>query len=84
MSYLDEAATAPVRREVLEAMWPYLTQQFANPASQHEPGKLAARALEDARARVAARLGARPSEIVFTSGGTEADNAAIKGVALAA
>ncbi|RLV56868.1 cysteine desulfurase [Aeromicrobium phragmitis] len=84
MSYLDEAATAPVRREVLEAMWPYLTQQFANPASQHEPGQLAARALEDARARVAARLGARPGEIVFTSGGTEADNAAVKGIALAA
>lgn len=82
--YLDEAATAPVRREVLEAMWPYLTQQFANPASQHEPGKVAARALEDARARVAARLGARPAEIMFTSGGTEADNAAVKGIALAA
>lgn len=83
MSYLDEAATAPARREVLEAMWPYLTGQFANPGSQHEPGKSAARALDDARARVAARLGARPAEIVFTSGGTESDNAAIKGICLA-
>jgi len=83
MIYLDDAATAPPRREVLEAMWPYLTGRFANPASQHEPGKEAARALDDARGRVAARLGARPTEIVFTSGGTEADNAAVKGVCLA-
>lgn len=84
MTYLDEAATAPVRREVLEAMWPYLTAQFANPASRYDPGIAAARALDEARSRVADRLGARPGEIVFTSGGTEADNAALKGIALAA
>lgn len=80
--YLDEAATAAPRREVLEAMWQYLTGSFANPASQHEPGKIAARALEEARERVAAHLGVRPHEVMFTSGGTEADNAAIKGMAL--
>lgn len=83
VTYLDHAATAPPRREVLEAMWPYLTSTFANPASQHEPGEHARQALEGARRRVAEHLGARPSEIVFTSGGTEADNAAVKGIALA-
>ncbi|WP_201791322.1 cysteine desulfurase family protein [Aeromicrobium sp. PE09-221] len=81
--YLDEAATAPVRREVLEAMWPHLTGEFANPASRHELGQAAARALDEARVRVAGHLGARPAEILFTSGGTESDNAAIKGIALA-
>ncbi|GAA1817432.1 cysteine desulfurase family protein [Nesterenkonia flava] len=81
--YLDYAATAPPRREVLAAMWPHLTGSFGNPASRHELGLAAERALEDARARVAAQLGARPTEIVFTSGGTESDNAAIKGIALA-
>lgn len=84
MIYLDEAATTPVRREVLEAMWPYLGPEFGNPSSHHEVGESASRALEQARADVAAVLGARPSEITFTSGGTESDNAAIKGIALAA
>lgn len=83
-TYLDHAATAPPRRAVLEAMWPYLTGAFANPASQHEPGEQARQALERARRRVAEHLGARPAEIIFTSGGTEADNAAVKGMALAA
>lgn len=82
--YLDAAASAPVRREVLEAMWPHLTGHHANPSSRHEPGMTAARALEQARARVAQVLGARTAEIVFTSGGTESDNAAVKGIALAA
>ncbi|MEG9226294.1 cysteine desulfurase family protein [Aeromicrobium sp. Sec7.5] len=81
--YLDEAATTPVRRDVLEAMWPYLTGTFGNPSSTHEPGELARRALEDARRDVATFLGARPGEITFTSGGTESDNAAVKGLALA-
>lgn len=84
MIYLDHAATAPPRREVLEAMWPYLTGLFANPSSHHEPGERARRALEEARCRVAEHLNARPSEIIFTSGGTEADNAAMKGIPLAA
>lgn len=81
--YLDAAATSAVRREVLEAMWPYLTGDFGNPSSHHAVGESAARALADARAAVAAWLGCRASEVVFTSGGTEADNLAIKGIALA-
>ena len=84
MIYLDAAATTPVRREALEAMWPYLTGAFGNPSSHHSLGEQAARALADARARVAASLGCRPGEIIFTSGGTEADNLALKGIALAA
>nr|MCW2727124.1 cysteine desulfurase [Aeromicrobium sp.] len=83
MIYLDEAATTPVRREVLEAMWPYLGPEFGNPSSHHEVGESAREALEQARADVASALGARPAEITFTSGGTESDNTAIKGIALA-
>ena len=83
MIYLDSAATTPVRREVLQAMWPYLTGDFGNPSSHHSLGEEAARALADARARVAGVLGCRAAEIVFTSGGTEADNLAVKGIALA-
>jgi cysteine desulfurase len=82
--YLDAAATSAVRREVLEAMWPYLTGDFGNPSSHHAYGESAARALAEARAAVAGWLGCRASEIVFTSGGTEADNLAIKGIALGA
>lgn len=84
MIYLDEAATTPLRREVLEAMWPYLGPEFGNPSSHHEVGEAARRALEQARTDIARVLGAKGSEITFTSGGTESDNAAIKGVALAA
>ena len=80
--YLDNAATAPIRREVLEAMLPYLTAEFGNPSSHHEVGESAARGLADARARVAAVLGCRPAEVTFTGGGTESDNLAIKGMAL--
>ncbi|WP_262849890.1 cysteine desulfurase family protein [Mumia quercus] len=83
MRYLDAAATTPVRREVLEAMWPYLTGEFGNASSHHGLGEAAARALTGAREQVASALGARPSEIVFTAGGTEADNLAVKGLALA-
>lgn len=84
MIYLDEAATTPVKREVMEAMWPYLGPQFGNPSSHHEVGEAARDALEQARADVARSLGARSSEITFTSGGTESDNTAIKGIAMAA
>lgn len=84
MFYLDRAATTPVRREVLEAMWPYLTGTFGNPSSTHGFGDAAARALADARATVAAVLGCRPAEVVFTTGGTEGANTAVKGIALAA
>ncbi|MDQ1083779.1 MULTISPECIES: cysteine desulfurase family protein [Microbacterium] len=80
--YLDNAATTPVRPEVLEAMAPYLTRFFGNPSSHHEVGEVAASALDDARARVAAVLGMRASDVIFTSGGTESNNAAIKGLVL--
>jgi cysteine desulfurase len=85
--YLDSAATTPVRREVLEAMWPYLAGgiegEFGNPSSHHEVGERAARAVTAARATIAGVLGCRSSELIFTSGGTESDNLAIKGIALA-
>ena len=84
MLYLDHAATTPVRPEVLQAMLPYLTDRFGNPSSHHTVGEAAATALADARARVAAVLGFRPADIVFTSGGTEADNLAVKGLAIGA
>ncbi|MFC0678211.1 cysteine desulfurase family protein [Lysobacter korlensis] len=84
MIYLDAAATTPVRADVLQAMWPYLSGEFGNPSSAHELGALADRALRGARSDVAAWLGARPSEIVFTASGTEADNLGIQGIALAA
>ncbi len=83
MIFLDHAATTPVRREALEAMWPYLTGAFGNPSSHHGLGDEAARALASARAEVAAVVGCRPGDVVFTSGGTEADNLAVKGLALA-
>lgn len=83
MIYLDAAATTPLRREVLERMWPYLSNDFGNPSSHHEVGESAKRALDEARAAVAKALGCKPGEITFTSGGTESDNAAIKGIALA-
>ncbi|MCL9666407.1 cysteine desulfurase [Curtobacterium albidum] len=83
MFYLDRAATTPVRREVLEAMWPYLTGVFGNPSSTHGVGDEAARGLADARATVARFLGCRPGEVVLTTGGTEGANTAVKGIALA-
>jgi cysteine desulfurase len=81
--YLDHAATTPVRPEVVEAMLPYWSAQAGNPSSVYAWGRAARRAVDDARESVAALLGARPQEIIFTSGGTESDNAAIKGVAFA-
>ncbi|MBF4627054.1 cysteine desulfurase family protein [Curtobacterium flaccumfaciens] len=84
MFYLDRAATTPVRREVLEAMWPYLTGVFGNPSSTHGVGDEAARGLTAARTAVAGVLGCRPAEVVFTTGGTEGANTTIKGIALAA
>ena len=84
MIYLDNAATTPVRREVLEAMWPHLTSGFGNPSSHHQVGEAAAAALREARRSVARSLDCRPGEVTFTSGGTESDNLAIKGIALGA
>src|SRR5687768_6284286 len=83
--YLDHAATTPVRSDVLEAMLPYLNSgSFGNPSSAHRFGRAARAGLEQARKEVAAALGAEPSQVVFTSGGTEADNLAVIGAALAA
>ena len=79
MIYLDHAATTPMRPGVREAMEPYLTDVFGNPSGVHEVSRRGKNALEDARERIAALIGARPMEIVFTSGGTESDNLAIKG-----
>jgi len=84
MLYFDNAATTPVRPEVLDAMMPYLTRWFGNASSHHTVGEAAAEALTDARRRVARVLGMRASDVVFTSGGTEANNLAIKGIAIAA
>ncbi|MGO9198125.1 MAG: cysteine desulfurase family protein [Acidimicrobiales bacterium] len=80
--YLDHAATTPMRPEVLEAMEPYLKEDFGNPSGAHAAARTARRALDDARERLAAVLGCEPGEIVFTSGGTEADNLAVTGSAL--
>ena len=77
--YLDHAATTPVRPEALEAMLPFLGDRFGNPSSTHRWGRTARVALDEARERVAACLGARADEIVFTSGGTEGDNWAVLG-----
>src|SRR4029077_8823305 len=78
--YLDFNATTPVEPAVLDAMLPYFSAEFANAASIHTPGQRARAAVETAREQVAALIGARPQEIVFTSGGTESDNHAIFGV----
>jgi len=81
--YLDHAATTPVDERVVQAMLPYFTAMPGNPSSIHQAGRAALEALDDARETVAAVLGASRKEIVFTGGGSEADNLAIKGVALA-
>lgn len=81
--YLDHSATTPVHPEVLEAMLPYYKEKFGNPSSIHEYGKVAKIALEEAREKVAKLFNCSPYEIYFTSGGTESDNLAIKGVAFA-
>jgi cysteine desulfurase len=81
--YLDYAATTPTHPEVVEAMLPYFSDAFGNPSSIHSFGQEAKAAIEEARDQVAALIGARREEIVFTGGGTEADNFALKGVASA-
>ncbi len=81
--YLDNAATTPVLPEVLDAMLPYYRVRYGNPSSLHLLGRQAREAVEASRAKVAAFIGATDKEIVFTSGGTEADNLAVKGVAYA-
>ena len=81
--YVDHAATTPVRPEVIEAMMPYFGQSFGNPSSIYTLAQEARKAVDDSRETIAQLIGARPSEIVFTSGGTESDNTALKGAAIA-
>ncbi len=84
VTYLDNAATTPVRPEVLEAMLPYLGKEaFGNPSSAHRFGRAARAGIEEAKRAIAEALNAEPNQVVFTSGGTEADNLAIIGAALA-
>lgn len=81
--YLDHAATTPVAPAVVAAMQPYFTEFYGNPSSLHRFGRRASVALEQARRTIAEQIGAAPKEIIFTSGGTEGDNAALRGIALA-
>ncbi len=80
--YFDYNATTPIAEEVAEAMLPYLYEHFGNPSSSHAYGQVTRRAVETARAQVAALLGCRADEVVFTSGGTESNNQALKGAVL--
>lgn len=75
---MDNAATAPIHPEVIDAMMPYLREQYGNPSSIHRQGRAARRAVERARRQVASLIGAKPSEIVFTSGGTESNNTILR------
>jgi cysteine desulfurase len=81
--YLDHNATTPIAPEVRDAMQPYLDDRYGNPSSAHACGRVARDAVERARAEVAALLGCEPSSVVFTGSGSEADNLAVKGVAMA-
>ena len=83
MIYLDYNATTPLAPEVLDAMQPYLVRHFGNPSSIHAAGREARAAIDDARDRIARVIGAKSHEIIFTSGGTEADNLAVLGLARA-
>jgi cysteine desulfurase len=82
-AYLDNASTTPILPDVLEAMLPYLKEYYGNPQSLHDWGDEAREAVEEARGKVATLIGAQPEEIIFTGSGTEANNFAIKGLALA-
>jgi len=81
--YLDYAATTPLDPEVIKAMEPFFFEKFGNPSSIHTEGQIARKAIEEARETVASFLGAKPEEIVFTSGGTESNNFALEGIAFA-
>ncbi|MBF8267390.1 MAG: cysteine desulfurase NifS [Dehalococcoidia bacterium] len=83
MIYMDHAATTPVRPEVMEAMLPYFSERFGNPSSLHTLAQESRKALDEARESVAQVLGCRTSEVIFTSGGSESDNTALKGAAFA-
>lgn len=81
--YLDNVSAAPVRKEVLEEMYPYFSEHFGNPSTVYDMGSKIKQILEEQRAKVAMLIGAEPQEIIFTSSGAEANNLAIKGVAFA-
>jgi cysteine desulfurase len=81
--YMDYAATTPTHPEVVEAMKPYFTDRYGNPSSIHSFGREARKAIDEARDKIAAFINARLEEIIFTSGGTEADNFALEGIAYA-
>src|SRR3972149_1169657 len=81
--YLDFNATTPIAPEVVESMLPYLKEHFGNPSSSHPYGKTAKKAVDKARAQVSELIGSEPDEVVFTSGGSESNNHAIIGTALA-
>lgn len=81
--YLDHNATTPVRKEVLEAMMPYFSEEYGNASSVYSMGQKARKAIDEARETIGNALGTEAADIIFTSGGTEADNFAIKGVAMA-
>ncbi|MGM5481239.1 MAG: cysteine desulfurase family protein [Nanobdellota archaeon] len=81
--YLDNGATTRVDKRVVDAMTPYFNQKYGNPSSSHTKGQAAHDALEDSRKTIAKTLGAKPEEIIFTSGGSESNNLALKGVAFA-
>jgi cysteine desulfurase len=78
--YLDHAASTPVLQEIIDEMIPYLGNLFGNPSSVHSQGIKSKIAIQIARKRVAALIGSKPTEIYFTSGGTESDNLALKGI----
>lgn len=81
--YMDNAATTPIKKEVLDEMLPYLTESYGNPSSVYSLGSISKRAVEDARMKISKAIGASNREIYFTGGGSEADNWAVKGVAYA-
>ena len=81
--YMDHAATTPVREEVLEQMIPYMKQYYGNPSSIYTLAQESRRAVDESREKVAHLIGARTRDVIFTSGGTESDNAALKGTATA-
>src|SRR5881296_3645658 len=83
MHYLDYAATSPVMPEVRDAMLPFLTDRWGNPSSMYAHAREARKGVDAAREQLASAVGCSPEEIVFTGGGTEADNLAVKGVAWA-
>ena len=79
--YLDNSATTQVSREVFEEMEPYFTKEFGNPSTLYKIGRESKKALDQARQRVADAINAKSEEIIFTSGGSESDNLAVKGIA---